>query len=163
LSGFDVIRKIEFSDLESSRYKRGILCSRSVLSRLARKLEKHAATVIPYTIDESSVKFDVSAALTFLLKKYKLWNRVRAAAPDGKVLIAATCDGGSLAWNLSHVSAGIKLVDPTTVDPRTGQFMFGASGYEKVQSRATCIPLMVHIAKDTKASMMSMYVPFLMT
>jgi len=151
LSGFDVIRKIEFSDLESSRYKRGILCSRSVLSRLARKLEKHAATVIPYTIDESSVKFDVSAALTFLLKKYKLWNRVRAAAPDGKVLIAATCDGGSLAWNLSHVSAGIKLVDPKTVDPRTGQFMFGASGYEKVQSRATCIPLMVHIAKDTKA------------
>lgn len=29
--------------------------------------------------------------------------------------------------------------------------MFGETGYEKIQSRAACIPLQVHIAKDTKA------------
>jgi hypothetical protein len=66
-------------------------------------------------------------------------------------MIAATCDGGLLAWNLSHVSAGSKLVDPNTIDPRTGELMFGESGYEKIQSRAAYIPLQVHITKDTKA------------
>ncbi len=49
------------------------------------------------------------------------------------------------------LSAGIKLVDPRTVDPRTGLLMFGETGYEKIQSRAACIPLQVHIAKDTKS------------
>jgi hypothetical protein len=44
---------------------------------------------------------------------------------QGKVTIAATCDGGLLAWNLSHVSAGIKLADPNTVDPRTGDHQMG--------------------------------------
>jgi hypothetical protein len=152
LRGFDVIRKIEFSNEESTKYKRGVLCSRSVLSRLARRLERHSEQLIPYVLTENSIKFDVAAALTFILKRYKLWNRVMAPQPDqGKVTVAATCDGGSLAWNLSHVSAGIKLVDPNTVDPRTGDLMFGETGYEKIQSRAACIPLQVHIAKDTKA------------
>jgi hypothetical protein len=73
------------------------------------------------------------------------------AAPDCKVTIAATCDGGSLVWNISHVSAGIKIIDPNTIDPHTGELMFGESGCEKIQSRAACIPLQVHIAKDMKA------------
>jgi hypothetical protein len=50
------------------------------------------------------------------------------AAPDCKVKIAATCDGGSLVWNISHVSAGIKIADPNTIDPHTGELMFGESG-----------------------------------
>jgi hypothetical protein len=41
LSGFDIIRKIEFNNEVSSQYKRGILCSRSVLSCLAQRLEAH--------------------------------------------------------------------------------------------------------------------------
>ncbi len=122
------------------------LCFKLLGSEIRSALE-----LLPFTITESSIKFDVDAALTFILKKYKLWNRVMAAAPDRKVTIAATCDGGLLAWNLSHVSAGIKLVDPNLIDPHTGELMFGESGYEKIQSRAACIPLQVHIAKDTKA------------
>jgi hypothetical protein len=37
--GFDIIRKNEFSDESSIKYKRGILCSRLVLSHLSRKLK----------------------------------------------------------------------------------------------------------------------------
>lgn len=51
-------------------------------------------------------------------------------------MIAATCDGAALTWNLTHVSAGIKLVDPCTVDLRTGQLIFGVTRYNKFQSHA---------------------------
>jgi hypothetical protein len=81
MSGFDIIRKIEFCNQESSRYKRAILCSRSVLIRLAWKLDAHSKEILPYTITESSIKFDVDAALTFILKKCIFWNQVTAAAP----------------------------------------------------------------------------------
>jgi hypothetical protein len=56
--------------------------------------------------------------------------------PEQKAMIAATCDGVALTWNLTHVSAGIKLVDPCTVDLRTGQLIFGVTRYNKLQSHA---------------------------
>ncbi len=69
----------------------------------------------------------------------------------GGILVAAMCNGGDLAWKLTQVSTGIKLVDPRAVDPLTGSLLFGDSGYDKVQSHNVCFPLHVHIAKDNRS------------
>jgi len=37
------------------------------------------------------------------------------------VTMAATVDGGELAWQLTQVSAGVKICDERAVDPLTGQ------------------------------------------
>ncbi len=51
-----------------------------------------------------SIKFDVHTAIKFLMEKHGLWQRVL----DGQqVQMAATVDGGELAWKLTQVSAGI--------------------------------------------------------
>ena len=39
------------------------------------------------------------------LKKIQLWDHVKY---QGKVLLAATVDGGQLSWKLTQISAGIK-------------------------------------------------------
>ncbi len=66
------------------------------------------------------------------------------------VTAAATVDGGELAWQLTQVSAGLKICDSRAINPLTGQRLFGESGYDRVQSRYVCFPLHVHIAKDNK-------------
>jgi hypothetical protein len=42
------------------------------------------------------------------LRKFQLWDHVK---DQGKVLLAATVDGGQLAWKLTQISACIKMVD----------------------------------------------------
>ncbi len=64
--------------------------------------------------------------------------------------MSATVDGGDLAWGLTQVSAGVKIVDHKAKDPITGGLPFGASGHEKVQFRNNCYPLYIFIAKDNK-------------
>jgi hypothetical protein len=59
-------------------------------------------------------------------------------------------DGGQLAWKLTQISAGIKIVDERSIDPRTGELLFGATGDENVQSSNHCFPLEVCISKDNK-------------
>ncbi len=59
-------------------------------------------------------------------------------------------DGGELAWQLTQVSASIKICDERACNPLTGRRLFGDSGYDKVQSRYVCFPLHVHISKDNQ-------------
>ena len=66
------------------------------------------------------------------------------------VLLAATVDGGQLAWKITQISAGLKIVDPRSINPRTGELLFGESGADNIQSSTHCFPLCVHIAKDNK-------------
>jgi hypothetical protein len=42
------------------------------------------------------------------LRKFQLCDHVK---DQGKVLLAATVDGGQLAWKLTQISACIKMVD----------------------------------------------------
>ncbi len=69
--------------------------------------------------------------MKWLLEQYGLWHYV---ANGEQVTVAATCDGGELAWKLIQVSVGIKLVDPRAVDPLTGSLLFTKSDCHKVQS-----------------------------
>jgi hypothetical protein len=64
--------------------------------------------------------------------------------------VAATVNGGDLAWGLTQVSAGVKVIDLKARDPITGQLLFGESGCNKVQSKYNCYPLHIIIAKDNK-------------
>jgi len=98
-------------------------------------------------LNDNSVKFDVKHAIKFLLEKHGLWERT---LNNQLVTMSATIDGGDLAWGLTQVSAGVKIVDHKAKDPITGRLLFGASGHKKVQSRDNCYPLYIFIAKDNK-------------
>jgi len=145
--GLNVIRKIEFYGEEKTKYRRGILSERSKLSRLASELENYGKDFLPYIITKTSVQFDIKKCTTYLLKKFKLWDYVMAKED---VLLAATVDGGQLAWKITQISAGLKIVDPRSINPRTGELLFGESGADNIQSSTHCFPLYVHIAKDNK-------------
>jgi hypothetical protein len=145
--GYEVIRRIEFAGLESAKYKRGLLKSCQELSRLSKVLEDHAETLLPYEVTSNSVKFKLDRAVPWLLEKFGLWDYVERGEV---VTAAATVDGGELAWQLTQVSAGVKICDGRAINPLTGQRLFGRSGYDRVQSRYVCFPLHVHIAKDNK-------------
>jgi hypothetical protein len=89
--------------------------------------------LFPFTVTANSVKFDVKTAVRFLFDKYRLscgFENDRSKM----VMISATVDGGDLAWGLTQVSAGVKIVDYKAIDSLTGAKLFGDSGYEKIQS-----------------------------
>jgi len=146
-SGYEVMRKIEFSGEQNAKYLRGLFKSRSELSRLSKLLERHGGTILPYEMTENSVQFDLNRAIPWLLQQYGLWRYVEGG---DLVTVAATVDGGELAWQLTQISAGIKICDERAVNPLTGRHQFGESGYDNIQSRHVCFPLYVHIAKDNK-------------
>jgi hypothetical protein len=157
LRGYDVIRRIEFHEEESSKYRRGIFQSRFQITRLSRELEAYAKTILPFELTTNSVKFNIPVAVKWLMEKHGLWEYVL----DGDtVTMAATVDGGSLAWKLSHVSAGIKFCDERTINPLSGRLLFGDSGCDKLQSRNVCYPLHIHIAKDNKEFYATELAPF---
>jgi len=152
-----VIRRIEFHEEENKKYKRGLFQSRFQLTRLSRKLEAYAKTILPYELTTNSVKFNVPVAVKWLMEKHGLWDYVLSG---DTVTMAATVDGGALAWKLSHVSAGIKFCDERTINPLSGLRMFTDTGYDKVQSRHVCYPLHVHIAKDNREFYATELTPF---
>ena len=122
LRGYDVIRRIEFHEEENKKYKRGLFQSRFQITRLARDLELHAKTILPFELTTNSVKFNIPVAVKWLMEKHGLWEYV---IDSDTVTMAATVDGGALAWKLTHVSAGIKFCDERTINPLTGRLLFG--------------------------------------
>jgi hypothetical protein len=108
-------------------------------------LESHGAQLLPYQVTNNSVKFNVPIATQFILDRHGLWGHV---LNKDHVQLAATVDGGSLSWNVTQVSAGVKVVDPRAIEPVSAMPLFGNSGYDKVQSKYHCYPLYVVIAKD---------------
>ena len=144
---YDTIRLVEFAEDDNKKYRRGLFHSRHKLSRICRQLESHGANLLPYTVTENAVKFDVKAASKFLLDRHGLWDLV---LNKEQVRLAATVDGGELSWNVTQVSAGIKIVDDRALDPLSGLPLFGHSGHDRIQSKFHCYPLYVIIGKDNK-------------
>ncbi len=106
--GINIIREIEFYGEEKKKYRSRIINEQTKLSRVAREMESYGATFLPYELTKNSVRFDIEKATTYLLKKKSLWDFVKNKQ---NVLLAATVDGGQLAWKLTQISAGIKIVD----------------------------------------------------
>ena len=85
--------------------------------------------------------------MKWLMEKHELWEYVL----DGDTfMMTATVDGGTLAWKLTQVPASIKFYDKRTINPLTGRNLFGATGFDNVQSRSVCFPLFVCIEKDDR-------------
>ena len=110
-------------------------------------MENYGKDFLPYELTDYSVKFCVKTAVKFLMEKYGLWERTMNKEI---ITMAATVDGGDLAWGLTQVSAGVKLVDHKTRDPISGCLLFGESGHKKVQAKHNCFPLYIFITKDNK-------------
>jgi len=146
--GYEVIRRIEFHEAENCKYMRGLFKNRQTLSRLSAQLEQYAGSILPYNITDNAVIFETKPAVRWLLQKYGLWDYV---SNGENVQLAATVDGGELSWQLTQISAGVKICDARAIDPRSGQLLFSESGYKQVQSRNVCFPLRIHIAKDNAA------------
>ncbi len=121
--------------------------SRFELGKLCKQLESYGQGLLPFTLHDNSIKFDVKHAIKVLLEKHGLWERM---LNNQLVTVSATVDGGDLVWGLTQVSAGVKIVDHKAKDPVTGRLLFSAGGHEKVQSRDNCYPLYIFIAKDNK-------------
>ena len=94
-----------------------------------------------------TVKFHVPTATQVILNSHGLWNRV---LKKEQMQLAVTVDGGNLSWNVTQVSAGLKMVDPQAIDPINGSPLFGRTGYNKVQSEFHGYPLYVTIGKGNK-------------
>ncbi len=103
-----------------------------------------AVLFCPYRLTSKAVQFDVSTATCLILEKYGLWDYVENKQ---EVIVAATVDGGKLAWKLTQISAGILTCHPRAINPLTIIFLFGESGDENLQSPSLCFPLYVHVAK----------------
>jgi hypothetical protein len=111
-----------------------------------------SSSLVPYGIDENSIKFDIPMVVRFIMKKHGLWPKM---VEGEKVVMAATVDGGELAWKVTQISAGIKFIDPHTKDPLTGQLLFGDMGYEKLQSCSICYPSMYTLPRIQRIFMRS--------
>jgi hypothetical protein len=58
-------------------------------------------------------------------------------------------DGADLSRNVTHVTAGVKINDPHSIDPVSG-LPIGVKNLKKVQSRELCFPFKTLLAKDSK-------------
>jgi hypothetical protein len=67
--GYEIIRRIEFHKEENCKYMRGLFKNRQTLSRLSALLEAHSRSILPYTISENAIQFDVKTAVKWLLEK----------------------------------------------------------------------------------------------
>jgi hypothetical protein len=63
--------------------------------------------------------------------------------------LACTLDGADISKFVSHVTAGIKILDPRAIDP-ISHLPIGLEGSKKVQSRDLCFPFKVLLIRDTK-------------
>jgi hypothetical protein len=92
---------------------------------------------------------DYSTLLIFLLEMFKL-DGIAKASTQAPVQIACTLDGADISRNVSHVTAGIKILDPRAINP-ISHLPIGMDGSKKVQSRELCFPFKMIFTRDTKS------------
>jgi hypothetical protein len=93
-------------------------------------------------------KFDYQPLLLYLIKIFKIKDAARDIdQPPVQILI--TLDGADLSCNVPHVTAGVKMNDPRSIDPVSG-LPIGVHNSRKVQRRELCFPFKSLLAKDSK-------------
>jgi len=98
-------------------------------------------------------QFNYEMMLRHLLKTFKLYD----IAQQESVEICRTLDGAELTKDLCHLSFGVKITDPPTVDPRDGTpLVYSHEGIIgnifKVQSCNYCFILKTLLGRDSKAA-----------
>jgi hypothetical protein len=96
-------------------------------------------------------EFDFLKKILFILKLYKL-DEIAMDDTQAPVNIAIMLDGADLSRNYTHVTYGIKIVDPRArIDPRTG-LPIVVDGLTAIQSRHQCHAFKFVLAKDSQQS-----------
>ena len=158
-----MLRKgVEGDDEGKVQYGGGWLASEYYVSQAMREIEEAAADVIPFVSIQvpgvDGIQFDYASMVDYILKMFQL-DEIAKDPTQSPVMIAITLDGADLSRNIQHVTAGIKILDPRAIDPRSG-LPIGVEGSAKIQSRELCFPLKILIAKDNKALYNTHFVDF---
>ena len=97
------------------------------------------------------IRFNYTHILKFLLKMYKL--DVLAEVTED-VKIAITLDGSKLTKQLFHVTAGLKMIDIHSWNPKLDTLLLQTnvktSGMSSIQSWDNSYVVEMHLMKDTK-------------
>jgi hypothetical protein len=141
-SGLHVLRRVRTPGCTT-----GWLASHRQVTKVMKQVEAEASTYVPYEVltHVDGVQFEYLAMLRFALQLYKLED---IAKTDGGVMIAMTLDQADLSRNVSHVTAGLKIVDYRAIDPET-KLPLGVGNSVTVQSRDVCIPFKIILSKDS--------------
>ena len=130
----------------------GFLASKYQVKKAMKIVEEHASEVIPYDVLNvdgiDGFKFDYERVLLYLIKLFKLEDAARDINQP-PVQMSITLDGADLSRNVTHVTAGVKINDPRSIDPGSG-LPIGVQDSRKMQSRELCFPIKSLLAKDSK-------------
>jgi hypothetical protein len=159
ISGIEMLRKgIEGDENGKVKYGGGWLTTKHYIQQAQNKVHAAAATVIPFqeipTPDLDGVAFkvgnadDYSKMLMFVLEMFQL-DGIARDPTQPPVQLACTLDGADISRFVSHVTAGIKILDPRAIDP-ISHLPIGLDGSKKVQSRDLCFPFKMMLTRDTK-------------
>jgi hypothetical protein len=153
ISGFELLRKgIEGDENGRVKYGGGWLTTKYYLQQANTKVHSAAQLVIPFqevpATDLDGFTFDFSKMLVFLLEMFQL-DHIARDPSQPPVQLACTLDGADISKFVSHVTAGIKILDPRAIDP-ISHLPIGLEGSKKVQSRDLCFPFKMLLTRDTK-------------
>ena len=141
----------ELRKLEDRRHLRCCLPSSTMIQKCARRLEQHAMTIIPWTSELTDYgpvfEFRFEHMFRYLMEAYGLTRYCLTTCNERQVLISFTLDGAVITKYLSHLLAGMKMVDSRALDPTSNLPLFLNRKY---QSRELCFPFKILFAKDSK-------------
>ena len=160
-TAYDVIRSVVLAvdktngtpDAESDETtlpaQRTGLClmpSTSELKRAAKFVEKVGQTLVPLIHQPEAafgeaIQFQYDETIKFLLQSFSLYGT--------DCTIAHSLDGAQLSKKESHTCAGIKVIDPKAIDPRTGSLMFDDPKDAKFQGLNHLFPMKMVMARET--------------
>lgn len=113
--GLEILRGVEGLD----KWEQGSLPARSTVQKQGRKMYEVGQQIIPIKAVDCDLgemfMFEYEPKLRLILKTFGL----ETVAASSSIELAITLDGAELCDNLSHLTAGVKVVDKRAIDPRT--------------------------------------------
>ena len=110
-------------------------------------------TIIPWTSELTIYgpvfEFRFEHMFRYLMDAYGLTPYCLTTCQERNVLISYTLDGAAITKYLSHLLAGMKMVDLRALDPTSNLPLFLN---QKYQSRKLCFTFKILFAKDSKAA-----------
>jgi hypothetical protein len=140
---------------ELSSYEMGIIPSSAAIARCARQLERHASLDHGLEILETKAPqgpvflFEIYNFIRLLMKGFGLVELAKTGSTSSPVMLCWTLDYAQLTRELGHLTGGLKIVDPRSVDPVSGNLLVLLG---KFQSRDLSFPCQLAFVKDSKQS-----------
>jgi hypothetical protein len=156
LRAIAILRTLETGD---EKYVRDtIIPSTNKIQNVFKLVEELGAMRCPYTCESykggESIKFEYMQAFKTVLEAHGLTRK----AADEQVAIANSIDGALLQNHITHVMAGIKVIDKSAINPLTGLPLCVESN-ASWQSRNLVFPFQIHLGKENTL-MYERFAPF---